>query len=322
MSKFVHCPSKDLVFLPNATTGISTIVRNMISKDDTVYSLNLTYGAVKKLLKHVCEEVNAHLQQEEIKFPTTHEDILKVVKATLKENTKLAVFDHIPSNYGIVLPVKQLVELCHSKNIPVLIDGAHALGNLDLNIEDIGADFYVTNCHKWFCSPKGCALMYVTPMFQPRVRPLVVSHGFGSGFSSEFIWLGLRDLSPFLALHPVLDFWEGYGTAIVQKHIHQQAAEQARLLADKWKTGFLAPLEMFASMVLVRLPDEACTKPKPHQYSHAEEIQNVLHYRHRIEVPIKVIQGDLYVRISFHIYNQPHEYEKLAVAILSLNHQK
>ena len=72
----------------------------------------------------------------------------------------------------------------------MLIDGAHSLGMLPLHLDKLGADYYITNCHKWFSSHKGCALMYVRKDRQSTVAPLVISHGYGHGFNSDFMWTG------------------------------------------------------------------------------------------------------------------------------------
>ena len=77
------------------------------------------------------------------------------------------------------------------RQVPVLIDGAHALGSLPLDLRSLQPDYYVSNAHKWFCCPKGSAFMYVSKELQDSTRPLILSHGFGSGFSSEFIWSGM-----------------------------------------------------------------------------------------------------------------------------------
>lgn len=78
--------------------------------------------------------------------------------------------------------------------VQVLVDGAHALGTLPLCLRDLGADFYVSNAHKWFCSPKGAAFLYVRKELQSSIHPLLISHGYGFGFNSEFMWAG-KELS-------------------------------------------------------------------------------------------------------------------------------
>lgn len=102
----------------------------------------------------------------------------------------MAIFDHIPSNAAYLLPIRELNELCKQRGIMVMIDGAHSLGQVDLDLRSLDVDFFVTNCHKWFCNTRGSALMYVKRELQDQIHPLVVSWGRGKGFAAEFIWSG------------------------------------------------------------------------------------------------------------------------------------
>ncbi|CAH1798870.1 unnamed protein product [Owenia fusiformis] len=323
MASFVGCSPGDLVLIQNVTTAINCVVRSQnIKKGETVYMLNLTYGAVKKLITHVCENTGATIQEEKVILPLqSQQQIVDLVDRTLKEGTKLAIFDHIPSNTPFILPIKQLIQICHNRGVPVLIDGAHALGSLTLDLDDLDPDFYVSNCHKWLCSPKGAAVMYVKQRWQHQTRPLIISHGLGSGFISEFIWAGLRDYSPLLSIHTVLDFWDALDTKATHCHLYNLAKMAANTLKDKWKSNFLAPLEMFGTMVAVQLPLELYKHCEVVDYTKAEIIQNYL-YEKNIEVPIKAIQGHLYVRISVHVYNELKEYEHLGELVLNLTREK
>ncbi|XP_071800923.1 uncharacterized protein [Asterias amurensis] len=319
LAKFVGCKPSGLVLVPNVTMALNCVIKNMnFNQGDTIYYLNVTYGAVKKLLRHTAEMTGAVLQEESITFPlTSKEQIVETVKQSLKSGTRLAVFDHIPSNTAFILPIKELVEICHERGVPVLIDGAHALGTLPLDLDSLGVDFYTSNGHKWFCCPKGCAFLYVGKAWRGTTRPLVVSHGWGSGFNSEFMWSGLRDYSPFLALHTVLDFWQSVGVDRIRGYIHQLLCDAANLLQTEWNTNLLAPLDMCGAMALVRLPPHI-TESKTINYDVAEVIQNRLYHEHNIEVPIKSVDGELYVRISVHIYNELAEYRRLADCINSM----
>jgi selenocysteine lyase/cysteine desulfurase len=101
------------------------------------------------------------IKEVPVTFPFTKEEILNTITKTLDSDTKLAVFDHIPSVHPVILPVKEIIEICHQKGVQVLIDGAHALGAIPLDLRSLNADYYVVNCHKWLCNPK---VIYSTGM--------------------------------------------------------------------------------------------------------------------------------------------------------------
>ncbi|GCC28189.1 hypothetical protein chiPu_0006617 [Chiloscyllium punctatum] len=319
LAEFVDCSPTDLVLIPNVTMAMNCVIKSQVLKQgDTVFMLNVTYGAVKKLLKQVCDERGVALQEESLEFPLFGPNqIITKLKESLQPGTKLAVFDHIPSNASFINPLPEIIDICHQRGTKVLIDGAHTLGIMDLKLSSLGADYYTSNCHKWLCSPKGCAFLYVKPELQNCLQPLVISHGFGFGFSSEYIWTGLKDYSAFLALHTVLDFWESLGLQRVRGYIKDLMSQAVDLLVNRWKTGLLAPKEMFGSMACVQLP-EYLLKDGYANYEQAEIIQNALYSQNNIEVPVKALGGKLYVRISVHIYNELEQYQKLADAVEEL----
>lgn len=318
LAKFVGSDPQDLALVSNATTGINCVLRSLkFSPGDVIVCLNVTYGAVKKILTQVCKDTGAVLEEACITFPLTQKQqvVESIRHAITRGKVKLAVLDHVPSNAPIVLPLEEIIPLCHQHEVQVLVDGAHALGALPVNVRQLDPDFYVSNTHKWFCNPKGAAFLYVRREFHDSIHPLTISHGYGSGFNSEFIWTGLHDYSPFLALHTVLDFWLAVGPDLLRTHIHHLAKHAAEILTSAWDTQCAAPLSMFGSMVLVKLPDDLCPPDQDQDYTCAEQIQNTLYHKYNIEVPIKAIQGQLYVRVSAHIYNSEEDFHTLAIAV-------
>lgn len=321
LSKFVGCDATDLVLVTNATTAINCVIRGIkFQKGDTIFFLSTTYGAVKKLLKEVSEEKELHLQEVQLVPPVTcKEQIIDLVDSNLKSGTRLAVFDHVSSNFPLVMPLKEILPICKKRGVPVLVDGAHALGSQPLDLHSLQPTYYVSNAHKWFCCPKGSAFLYVDKQVKQTVRPLIISHGYGSGFNSEFIWAGLHDYTPFLAMHVVLNFWESVGEKVIHRYMKTLLNEAALHLESVWQTRLAGPLEMFDCMVLVQLPLQFYPKDNGQvDYSVAEAIQNDLYHLYNIEVPVKCLHGDLYVRISVHVYNEFAEYEFLGEAVLEL----
>ncbi|KAK7494567.1 hypothetical protein BaRGS_00014220 [Batillaria attramentaria] len=321
LAKFVGCDPLDLALVLNATTGINCVLRSLkFAHGDVIVCLNVTYGAVKKILRQVCEDTGAMLREVPITFPVHGEhQVVEAVKCAIAEgDVKLAVLDHVPSNTPILLPLDEIIQLCHQHGVQVLVDGAHALGALPLNLKQLDPDYYVSNAHKWFCNPKGAAFLFVRRELQKYIHPLTISHGYGSGFNSEFMWAGLHDYSPFLALHTVLDFWQAVGPDRIRLYIEHMAKYAAEVLTSTWKTQLAAPLSLFGSMILVELPQGLCPMGQEVDYVAAERIQNMLYHRFNIEVPIKAVQGRLYVRVSVHIHNSEDDIQTLAMAVSKL----
>nr|CAB3236607.1 hercynylcysteine sulfoxide lyase-like [Phallusia mammillata] len=319
LAKYIGCKPSDFAMTENATLGTNSVLNSLeLDEESVIYHLSTVYGAVKKSMDKVCQRTGAKMQMETLRFPLeSKEDILDLVKTTLKPNTALALFSHIPSNTPFIMPVKELVQICHERNVPVLIDGAHALGTVILDLTDIDADYYILNTHKWFCSPKGCAALYVKPEHQAKIGALSVSHGYKSGFHSEHTFPGLRDYSPILGLQCCINFFNAIGPEVIITRNHSLLVDAVQLLTTAWKSSTLAPLDMHSSMCCVALPSRFY-KSHEVKYEDAELVQNRLFHEHKIEVPVKCVQGVLYVRISVHIHNELSDYQRLSDAVLAL----
>lgn len=327
LAKFVDADITDLVLVPNATTGTSSVLQSLavnFKPGESVFTINLAFEGVKKQVAHYFGQRGIRVDEGIIKFPIQSKDeIVKQVRDALKPDTRLAVFDHIPSSEGIVMPIKELVELCHSRGIQVLVDGAHCLGSMPISMKDIGADFYVSNAHKWLCSLKGSSFLYVAKQHQHLIQPLAISYGHGEGFLLNFTITGTQDYMPFLTLDTVMDFWEFYGVDTIRTYIYGIAKAAGQLLVDAWGTNLLADPALFGSMVTVALPEglpvrDTPDSTAPYTYTEAVVLQNLLIHNAKIEVPIKVVQGKLYVRVSAHVYNELADYQVLADAVLQI----
>jgi isopenicillin-N epimerase len=197
----------------------------------------------------------------------------------------------------------------------VLVDGAHAPGQLELNLEALGADWYTGNCHKWLFTPRGCAFLWARRERQSIVHPLAISHGYGSGFTEEFDWPGTRDFSPWLAVTAGLAFMQALGASEVRRYCHDLMAKAAERISDAWRQPVAGPSPMHGSMMAIRLPD--CRQNGRATRETARELQSEFMDRHRIAVAIMPIDGALWARISAQVYNTAEDYERLIKAALA-----
>lgn len=300
---------EDLVFVENATAGCNAVLRSLsFAPGDEILVTTLGYGAVIKAARYVAERSGASLVEVEIPLPVADDAaILAAVSARLGPRTRLAVFDHIASHSALVLPVAALTRLAQAAGARVLVDGAHAPGQVPFTLPAVGADWYVGNCHKWLMAPRGCGFLWCEKPLQALIHPLAISHGYGAGYIAEFDWTGTRDVTPFLALPAALACHRRLGGEALMARNAALARDAARLLAARWGTGLAGPESSFAAMAAVRLPLDGDAS-----LERAAALGRWLSDTHRIEAAIGAHSGALWLRIAAQAYNELAEYERLA----------
>jgi isopenicillin-N epimerase len=309
LAAFVGAEADDLAFVSNATSGVNAVLRSLAFKEgDELLTTDHVYGACRNTLDFVARRTGARVEIVPIPFPVSSPDVIvESVMARVTLRTRLALLDHVTSPTGLILPVERLIAELGQRGVETLIDGAHAPGMLSLDVPSIGADWYTGNCHKWLMAPKGSAFLWVAPNRQADTQPLVISHGYGQGFTTEFAWVGTRDPSAWLSVPAAIDFHERLGGARLRERNAALAREQATLLARAWQTERGAPDALTGSMAAVRLPLR-----EPATAERALELRRKLFDDHRIEVPVTAFAEALWARISAHAYNRPADYARLA----------
>jgi len=326
VAEWVGASPAELVLVPNATTALNTVISSIaaaqLKAGDEVLTLDVGYGSVQQMVDRACQQSGAvpivvHLGAD-LPASAAAGAILERVEAALTPRTRLAIIDDITSNTALSLPVAQLCDLCRQRGILTLIDGAHTLGSHPTAampwLEH--ADFAAANLHKWACGPRGVGFLWARTEHHHLLEPPILSHGYGAGFASSFIWSGSADYSARLALPSLIHCWWGGDHGLGPSVTYQQRllAEAVELLGRAWGTGPLIAPSAGINMALVRLPLLAEGSRK----WTGKAVQDALHFEHAIECPVKTIGHHLYVRISAAAYNERAEYERLADAVCSL----
>lgn len=312
LAKFLGAQPERLAFVENATDAVNAVLRSFAWRaGDEIVIANHAYPAVRNTVRFVAERYKLTVREAEIPFPLdmlhARETITAAFAQAISPRTRLLIVDHVCSPLAIVLPVADIVGLCRQHNVQVLVDGAHAPGMLDLKLDELGADWYTGNCHKWLFAPKSCAFLYASPAGTAGLHPTAISNFFGAGFPTEFDWQGTRDYSAWLAVTAALSFIDALGVQRYSEHLRVLATDAATLIADRWQVDLPAPVEQFAAMVTLPLPiADAATA------DNARRWHQLLWQAHRIEVPVQAFNGRLWVRISAQVYNELLDYEALA----------
>ena len=314
LAAFLGAEASDLVFVDNATTGVNAVLRSArLAAGDRLVTTSLAYEAVRKAMSHVCERAGASLVTVELPLPLPGpEAVTEAVLAALAPNARLLVVDHVASASAAVLPVAALVAGCRARGVPVLVDGAHAPGMIDLDLPALAADWYVGNAHKWLCAPKGAGFLWARAAARADLHPPVISLGLGDGWQAEFDWVGTRDPSAWLAVPAALDFHRWLGDGALRTRNRALALGAGGMLAAHWRTHAAAPPAMTGAMASVRLPVAAGGADA------ARRLHDRLWHDHRIEVPVIALGDSLWLRISAQAYNHLADYEALATAVPAL----
>ena len=309
LAAFVGGLGSDYVFVENATAGCNTVLASIrLAPGDEILVTNHCYPAVLKAARFHASRSGATVVEAEVPFPLNDETyILEAVASKLSSRTRLVILDHVTSPTAIVFPVRELTALCHNAGALVLIDGAHAPGMLSLDIPVIDADWYVGNCHKWLMAPKGSGFLWVSSARQLEIHPLVISHGYGLGFTSEFDWVGTRDPTAWLAIPAAIDFHMRIGGQCLRERNVLLARQGARELAARWKTELGSTIATAAAMATVRMPTIGETTPES-----ALKLRESLLKDYGIDVLIIAFASSLWARISAQAYNTFGDYNRLA----------
>jgi isopenicillin-N epimerase len=317
LAEYLGCAANDLVYFPNPTTAINMVARSLdLGRGDEILATDHEYGAMDRTWRFVCQKTGARYIQQPIAVPlTSPEQVVERFWNGVNESTSVIFISHITSPTALRFPVEAICERARQAGILTIVDGAHAPGQLELNLVQLGADIYTGACHKWLCAPKGSAFLYARPEVQDQLEPLVVSWGWepekpgASPFIDQQEWQGTRDLAAFLAVPAAIEFQRKNDWQTVRQRCGNLAQDlQARLhegLGLKPLTNYESPdpVQMFS----MELPE--CDP---------ERLQRELLERFRIEIVARRWSGLNLLRTSVQAYNDEKDLTALVTALEQL----
>lgn len=315
VAAFVGARPDDLVFVDNATTGVSAVLRSLkLSPGDEIVMSDLAYGAVANAARFVTREAGASVVTIAAPYPMPDgpEAFVEAMLDAITPRTKLLIVDHITSETALVLPVAEIARRAHERGVAVFADGAHAPGSIPLDIPALGVDWYTGNLHKWAWAPRSSGILWAAPERQAGLHPAVISWGLDQGFTAEFDLIGTRDPSPFLAAPTAIALMREFGVDAVMRWNNRLAWHAARMLCETFETAMPMPESMVASMATIPLP-ERCGSDAVQ----AAALRDALLFEDRIEAQVHAKAGRLWMRVSAQVYNELSDFERFAEAVLA-----
>lgn len=316
LSKFINEAPDNVVYIPNATFGINAVARSLpLKKGNEVLATDHEYGACDRAWNYICKKRKATYIQQHIPIPLTSGDVfVEQFWQAVTPRTKIIFISHITSSTAQHFPVEEICTRARKANILTVIDGAHTIGQIPLDLHKIGADFYVSNAHKWLCTPKGVAFLYARPEVQNLIEPLIVGWGWGedrqftsgSDFLDYFQWLGTNDLSAYLSVPAAIKFQNDNNWPAIQKECHELLKSALKNIEEV--TGYPSMYgndSFYHQMAIFQLP-------------HIDDIKSYkvnLYKNYRIEIPYIIWNDSQFLRLSVQCYTTQSDIEKLLEAL-------
>ena len=327
LAVYLGAANDDVIYFPNPTTAINMVARNVgrlagdhggsplrLRPGDEILTTDHEYGALDRTWRCVCAQIGARYVHRPIPLPvTTYTDFVERFWAGVTERTRIIFLSHITSPTALTFPVAEICRRARAAGILTIVDGAHAPGQVSLNLTELGADIYTGACHKWLCAPKGAAFLYARPEVQAWLEPLVVSWGWEaerpgpSRFVDWHEWQGTRDLAAYLAVPAAIAFQCEHNWDTVRRRCHRLAVATRRRIVELTDLPPICPDTWFSQFFAARLPE--CD---------LDVLKARLYDEHRIEAPLIRWNGQSFIRVSFQAYNDEADADALAQALAHL----
>ena len=326
LGQFIGAKAEDLVFVHNATTGVNTVLNSLRPEpEDEWLTTNHAYGACVNSLKFYADRGKVNIVTADIPLPIESSDeVLDAILKKITPKTKLVMIDHITSATGLLFPVEKIVSHVQGMGIDVLVDGAHAPGMVALDLEKINPAYYTGNCHKWICSPKGSAFLYVRKDRHDLIAPLLISHKYDypckkeNLWSNTFFWHATDDYSPYLCVKDAIAYMGSLfpgGWKELREYNRNLCLSARKIVSDALCTQLPAPEEMIVNLSVSLIGP---TKIPPYNFNFTHPLKETLLTYKKIEVYVSMWNRQdpkLWVRISSQCYNSIEQYEYLAQSL-------
>ncbi|MCA1644339.1 MAG: aminotransferase class V-fold PLP-dependent enzyme, partial [Chloroflexi bacterium] len=317
LADYLHVGQDDAVYVPNVTTALNIVARSLpLEPGNEILTTDHEYGALERTWTFVAEQRGARPVAQPLPVPIDDaERLVEALWAGVTPRTRVLFLSHITSPTAVMLPIAPLIARARAAGIWTVIDGAHAPGQIDLDLRALGVDFYGGNCHKWLSAPKGAGFLYVRPELQQLIEPVVVSWGWrpndpgASVFVDEIERQATHDPAAYLSVPAAIQFQAEHDWPRVRQECHELARLARQLMAEL--TG-MQPLvaddpRWFAQMATLPLPP--CD---------AAELKRRLYDEHQIEIPATRWGEVPCLRVSVQGYNTRADIERLIAAVAKL----
>jgi len=213
LAKLIGCEPEELIITRNTTESLDTIISGFDWKaGDEAIMAEQDYGSMLDMFRQQAERYGIKNTIVSLPIdPKSDEEIISLYEKAITPKTRLIMVCHMVNISGQILPIKKICQMAHQKGIEVMVDGAHAIAQLDFKISDLGCDYYGSSLHKWLGSPMGAGILYINKSKIKKIWPIYADYGFENNNIEKLNHTGTHPVATDIAINHALDYslWIG-----------------------------------------------------------------------------------------------------------------
>jgi len=312
-AELLNAPADFVALTHNTCEGLNLVASSLEleSGDEIIASTHEHHTGVVPL-QHFQESRGVKLVRPELPLlPKTPSEIVDVYQSAITPRTKAILISHMVNTNGMIMPVQELCEISRKRGILTIIDGAQAVGQMPVDVSELGCDFYAASGHKWLFGPKGTGLFYVHPERLHLLKPLIVSSAYYKEKNArQFENYNTRNVPEVLGLGVALD----YNRMLASEAIHERVIELKHYLRNRVEETVGLRMKSPANDGLTAGINNVEVIGKD-----VQEVAKTLDERHRINCRPMAGHNLNSLRISTAVYNSETQIDALVAALAELS---
>jgi len=310
LAQLINAKNGELAFVRNTTEAVNLILWGLNwNAGDEILKANWDYPLVDFTCERLKAEYKVNIRSiPENLYGLSDEEIVHLYENNITDKTKLIILTWITHREGQSLPVKKICQMAKSHDIEVLIDGAHTIGQIDIDLEDIGCDYFASSLHKWLNAPLGSGVLYIKQDRIPSHKPHISFDPKLIEDKKKYEYLGTRAFQNLMCLGPALDFLELTGIKKKEKRLKALSNYWIDALSSEKGLQIYTDKNRYCAVVSMGLESISAGK-----------IKKILNSEFGVHVKSSGYPGRSMIRVSPNIYTNFEDLDKFIEGIRKIN---
>jgi isopenicillin-N epimerase len=255
LAQLINAKPAEIALTRNTTEGMNIAINGLrLSPGDEILTNRYEYYSIQWALQQRAKRDGIVIREVPIELPTKRgADLVPAFAKAIGPRTRAIVVSHVVDGIGQIMPIAEIARLTRSRDIALIVDGAHGLGHIPTDVAALGCDVYATSLHKWLLAPQGTGLLYVREAYLPKIWPMYGVADPELARASKYERVGTRPQAEIGAIGAAIDFLEAIGVERKRARLHHLKRYWADQLAAEPRIRLGASLDPAESCSILQV---------------------------------------------------------------------